>query len=89
VPVNPKLSMKALILASGPDTPRANEIVDTALTEFLYEKIEAQRIDLGGRTIYALLIALDPAHFEAVREDLEASGLKNNLDIAMLEVSKV
>lgn len=85
---NSNLTAKALILASGPDNPAADEVVTAALRDFVYEQIELQRIDLGGRTILALLIAHDRAHGEAIRLDLERVGTENNLDIAMLEIEE-
>jgi hypothetical protein len=85
---NSKLASKALILATGPDNPAADQIVSAALRDFVCEEIELQRIDLGGRTILALLIAHDPAHGEAIRSDLEQVGAKNSLDIAMLEIEE-
>jgi hypothetical protein len=85
---NSNLTARALILASGPDNPAAAEIVSAALQDFVCEEIELQRIDLGGRTILALLIAHDPAHGEAIRLDLEQVGPEKNLDIAMLEIEE-
>ena len=85
---NSNLTSKALILASGPDNPAADEVVSAALRDFVYVQIELQRIDLGGRTILALLIAHDRAHGEAIRLDLERVGTENNLDIAMLEIEE-
>lgn len=85
---NSNLTAKALILASGPDNPAAAEVVSEALRDFVYEQIELQRIDLGGRTILALLIAHDRAHGEAIRSDLERVGAENNLDIAMLVIEE-
>jgi hypothetical protein len=85
---NSNLTAKALILASGPDNPAADEVVTAALRDFVYEQIELQRIDLGGRTILALLIAHDRAHGEAIRLDVERVGAENNLDIAMLEIEE-
>ncbi|MBU3715725.1 MAG: hypothetical protein FGM63_01605 [Candidatus Nanopelagicaceae bacterium] len=85
---NSNLTARALILASGPENPAADEIVKKALSEFVYELLELQRIDLGGRTILALLIAHDRAHSEAIRLDLEKKGPDKNLDIAMLEIAE-
>ncbi len=79
----PKLSARALILASGPTSPNAKEIVEGALEDFVCEKGEIQRIDLGGRTILAMEIKLDPAHTSAISKELEMIGNKSGLDIAM------
>ncbi len=82
-----KLISQALILGSGPDNPKAAEFIDGVLNDFVHETIESQRIDLGGRTIVAILIAHDPAHGDAIRDELEKAGPSFNLDIGMLEVS--
>lgn len=78
-----KLTCKALILASGPSSPNAGNVIDQALKDFVHEKGELQRIDLGGRTIVAQEIRLDPAHAQAIREELETLGKRSSLDIAM------
>jgi hypothetical protein len=72
-----------LILASGPTTPDAIDVIDRALRDFVHEKGETQRIDLGGRTIVALEVSIDPAHANAISEELEVIGKRANLDIAM------
>lgn len=78
-----KLTGRALILASGPTTPDAIDVIDRALRDFVHEKSETQRIDLGGRTIVALEVSIDPAHANAISEELEVIGKRANLDIAM------
>ena len=83
---NPKLSTRALIIGSGLENPKAGDLISDLLDGFVYEEIETQRIDLGGRTIIGILIALDPAHFDAIRNELENASLSNILDVAMLEV---
>lgn len=80
---NSTLPGKALILASGPSNPKADEIVREGLSGYRYEELELQRIDLGGRTILALLITLDPAHFDHIENDLVQRCSKNELDVAM------
>lgn len=80
---NPKLTGRALILASGPTSPNATEIIDNALKDFIFEKGELQRIDLGGRTIVALEVKIDPAHALAISNELETIGKRADLDIAM------
>jgi hypothetical protein len=77
------LTARALILASGPTSPNASQIIDKALQDFIHEKGESQRIDLGGRTILAIEIKLDPAHAIAIGDELEVMGKRAGLDIAM------
>ena len=81
--ITPKLTGRALILASGPTSPDASDVIDKALKDFIHQKGELQRIDLGGRTIVALEINIDPAHARAISEELETIGKRANLDIAM------
>ena len=78
-----KLQGEALILGSGAANPKAEEILRRALEPFVHQVKEVQRIDLGGRTIIALLIALDPNHFLAIESDLVASGEAAGLDVAL------
>lgn len=77
------LKGEALILASGPTNPDADALIKEALQPFVHEILDMQRIDLAGRTIVAILIALDPAHEQAITAELESAGLRANLDIAV------
>ena len=80
---NRELVGRALILASGSSTPDADTFIKNCLSDFVHEVLEVQRIDLAGHTIVALHIAIDPAHFEAISNELESSGKEKALDIAM------
>ena len=86
---NTKLSARALVLGSGPNNPNAGETIAKALDGFLYEVMDTQRIDLGGRTIIAVLIAHDPAHAESIGEQVKGASSADGLDLAMLEVDVV
>lgn len=77
------LKGRALILGSGPLNHAAESIARAGLQPFVHEVLEIQRIDLGGRTIIALLIALDAAHLEAIATELERGGAQENLDLAI------
>lgn len=83
---NPNLTAQALILGSGPSNPGAHEAIAALLKDFVYEEIDSQRIDLGGRTIIGVLIAHDPAHEGAIRDEIEQGGINANLDLAMVNV---
>lgn len=72
-----------MILASGPSTPNADQHIFGYLSDYVHEILELQRIDLAGRTIIAIHIAFDPAHYSAISADLESRGRMNNLDVAM------
>ena len=77
------LAARALIVASGNTNPGAESAIREILAPFQHQVIEVQRIDLGGRTIIAVEIALDPAHAEAITGDLGSLGGTYGLDIAM------
>ena len=83
---NPKLAAKSLILASGPENPGAAEVIRSVLRQFVFEELELQRIDLGGRTIVAILIAHDRAHTTAINRDLDGLLKSERLDVALLEI---
>lgn len=77
------LRAEALILGSGPLNPEAETVIRAALAPFVHEIKQIQRIDLAGRTIIAVLIALDSVHLAAIAADLEKTGLAAGLDIAI------
>lgn len=77
------LSGRALIVGSGLTSPAAAAVISEILAPFQHRVLEMQRIDLGGRTIIALEVALDPAHAPAISSDLNTQGAKAGLDIAM------
>lgn len=74
---------RALIIGSGITNQGAEGAIAEILAPFQHQVTEVQRIDLGGRTIIAVEIALDPAHAEAIATDLGSLGGKYGLDIAM------
>lgn len=78
-----KFSGRALVIGSGSTNPEAESLILEILAPFQYQLLEVQRIDLGGRTIIALLIAIDSAHAVAIADDLSLLGAKVGLDIAM------
>jgi hypothetical protein len=77
------LKGSALILGSSTLNPRAAEIIQGALSPFMHHLVEMQRIDLGGRTIVALLVNIDPAHVNAIEAELQALAESSGIDIAI------
>ena len=77
------LSGRALIVGSGAANPGAEDLIRQILAPFQHRVIDVQRIDLGGRTIIGVEIALDLAHAGAISRDLSAIGVGSGLDIAM------
>lgn len=80
---NRPLPAEALIIASGSENSRALEIIRGVLKDFVHNELGAQEIHLGGRTIVAVNIALDPAHKVSIERDLNSVGESEGLDIAM------
>lgn len=76
-------SGRALIVGSGESNPNAEALIREILAPFQHQVNQVERIDLGGRTIIAFEISLDPAHAQAIASDLNSFGLKVGLDIAM------
>lgn len=74
---------KALILVSGPTNPNADGIIRESLRDYVHHEIAMQRIDLGGRTIVAMLMELDPAHFNHIEKELLNACTKVDLDLGM------
>lgn len=74
---------RALIIGSGSTNPGAERAIAEILAPFQHRVTEVQRIDLGGRTIIAVEIALDPAHAGAIATDLSNLGGNYGLDLAM------
>jgi hypothetical protein len=71
---------RAIILISGAANQVPNEIVSETLKPFTLSILDRQEILMAGRMIYALEVALDPAHLDDIESDLRSA--LNQLDIA-------
>ena len=79
-----KAHYTGLILVSGEDRPGITEALFQALAPFSLSIIDIEQVVIRSRLILTILIALDPAHADAVEEDINAKGLELDLDVAMV-----
>ena len=79
-----KAHYTGLILVSGEDRPGITEGLFQALAPFSLSIIDIEQVVIRSRLILTILIALDPAHADAVEEDINAKGVELDLDVAMV-----
>ncbi len=71
-----------IILISGPWHEGLEKKVFDALSQFSLSIEEVQKIEMAGRLILALRILLDPAHLDAVEDDLKELITPLQLELA-------
>lgn len=72
-----------LILLSGVDSPGIFSALFCALEPFSISVLDIEQVINRSRLILTVLIELDPAHAQAVEEDLNQCAEKLNVDIAV------
>jgi len=72
-----------LILISGEDSPGVSAALFDALSPFSITLIDLEQVVIRGRLILTALISLDPAHCDAIEEDLDQLAKKLGLDLAI------
>ena len=72
-----------LILLSGVDSPGIFNALFSALEPFSIDVLDIEQVINRSRLILTVLIELDPAHAQAVEEDLNQCAEKLNVDIAV------
>ncbi len=72
-----------LILLSGEDSPGVTAELFQTLSPFSIVLIDLEQVVIRGRLILTALISLDPAHCDAIEEDLDQMAKKLNLDLAI------
>ena len=77
------LKHSGLILVSGVDQPGITEKLFKALSPFNLEILDFEQVVIRDRLLLTVLVALDPAHVNAVEEDLLKSFENSDFDIAM------
>ena len=77
-----KSEFTGLILVSGIDTPGITQALFDALAPFAITVLDIEQVVIRERLILTVLIALNPAHAEAIDEDLQLCGEKLGVDIA-------
>jgi phosphoserine phosphatase len=77
-----KSEFTGLILVSGIDTPGITQALFDTLAPFAITILDIEQVVIRERLILTVLIALNPAHAEAIDEDLQLCGEKLGVDIA-------
>ena len=79
-----KEEFTGLILLSGVDKPGITQALFEVLSPFSITIIDIEQVVIKDRLILTVLIALNPAHEEAIASDIEACALSLDVDIATL-----
>ncbi len=79
-----KAQYTGLILVSGEDRPGITEALFETLAPFSLSIIDIEQVVIRSRLILTILIALDPAHADAIEGDLNAKAESLELDVAMV-----
>lgn len=79
-----KAHYTGLILVSGEDRPGITEALFETLAPFSLSIIDIEQVVIRSRLILTILIALDPAHADAVEGDLTQKAESLELDVAMV-----
>ena len=77
-----KSQFTGLILVSGIDTPGITQALFETLAPFAITVLDIEQVVIRERLILTVLIALNPAHAEAIDSDLEECGISLGVDIA-------
>ena len=77
-----KSEFTGLILVSGIDTPGITQALFETLAPFAITVLDIEQVVIRERLILTVLISLNPAHAEAIEEDLQLCGQKLSVDIA-------
>jgi phosphoserine phosphatase len=77
-----KSQFTGLILVSGLDTPGITQALFETLAPFAITVLDIEQVVIRERLILTVLIALNPAHADAIDQDLEECGQKLGVDIA-------
>ena len=77
-----KSQFTGLILVSGIDTPGITQALFETLAPFAITVLDIEQVVIRERLILTVLIALNPAHAEAINNDLEECGKALGVDIA-------
>lgn len=78
----PRASFTGLLLFSGVDRSGIAAGIFSALSPFSVKIIDLEQILIGDRTIFAILIELDPAHVDAIEKELSMAAASLDLDFA-------
>ena len=73
-----------LILLSGVDKPGITQAIFEVLAPFAITIVDIEQVVIKERLILTVLISLNPAHEDAITDDLQACALALDVDIATL-----
>lgn len=71
-----------LILVSGIDSPGITQVLFETLAPFSITVVDIEQVVIRDRLILTVLIALNPAHAQAIEEDLQSCADRLSIDIA-------
>ena len=72
-----------LILLAGKDSPGITEQLYETLAPFSIQILDVEQVVIRDRLILTTLIALDPAHAQAIEGDLVKMAENSGLDLAI------
>ena len=72
-----------LILLTGIDAPGIASTLFTTLEPFSITVLDVEQLVIRSRLFLTVLIELDPAHAQAIEDDLNQCAAKLDVDIAM------
>ena len=78
----PRASFTGLLLFSGVDRSGIAAGIFSALSPFSVKIIDLEQILISDRTIFAILIELDPAHVDVIEKELSTAAASLDLDFA-------
>ena len=78
----PRTSFTGLLLFSGVDRSGIAAGIFSALSPFSVKIIDLEQILIGDRTIFAILIELNPAHVDVIETELNVAAASLDLDFA-------
>jgi len=82
-PMNAESSQyTGLILVSGIDSPGITQALFETLAPFSITVVDIEQVVIRDRLILTVLIALNPAHAQAIEEDLQSCADRLSIDIA-------
>jgi phosphoserine phosphatase len=78
-----------LILLTGIDRPGIAASLFEALAPFAIQVLDVEQIVINNRLILTLLIGANPAHQNAIEEDLNICATANEVDIATIFTNSI
>jgi phosphoserine phosphatase len=77
-----KSQFTGLILVSGIDTPGITQALFETLAPFAITVLDIEQVVIRDRLILTILISLNPAHADAIDQDLTSCAAQLGVDVA-------